>query len=252
MIRTAPFGFPALVVALASVCACSGKDTHDGAAPGASGSAGSGGQGAAAGAPNYIVTQLNVGMGGGAPSNCLPRPLQPLSDSTLGIEVPCSIVEASYNDPGSGVSCGPCAAEQGRAAVEATLRNAVVREMQAHAECDQPGAQACADYCFCTILQETGAAADTCRQDPVAAATTPFVPPGFCYISDADVGAMCSADPDCLTGTCSAGTCAASAALANCASNQQQLLGFVSGLGPSGQAVPTPSTGSLTFIGCSQ
>ncbi|HEY4157319.1 MAG TPA: hypothetical protein VGM29_04445, partial [Polyangiaceae bacterium] len=72
-----------LVVGLASVCACSGKAAHDGAAPGASGSTGSGGQGAGGGAPNYIVTPFTAGAGGGAPMACLPRPLQPLSDSTL-------------------------------------------------------------------------------------------------------------------------------------------------------------------------
>jgi hypothetical protein len=128
-------------------------------------------------------------------------------------EVACQVVETSAS------SCD--CSEPGRAPVDPNLVTAIRVSLQSHGDCGASGQTACAGFCMCEIVQESGVAAMACKSDPAAADAS--VPAGFCYANDP-----------------------ASPALAQCPSNQKQKLLFVS---PSGEATPTP--GSVLFLACS-
>ncbi|HEY4157320.1 MAG TPA: hypothetical protein VGM29_04450, partial [Polyangiaceae bacterium] len=196
-----------------------------------------------------ILNRLKVALRGRCLTQELDEQAVNPSDPSQGLTVPCTVVEAT---PLSGAACGDCVAADGRSDVAASLLTKVQANMQTEGQCDVAGAPACSSFCYCQILQESGAAADACRRDPVTAASSSSVPPGFCYISGSSIDAHCTSDAECSTGTCSAATstCVESAALAQCPASQRHLLGFVSGTGASGSLVRTPAQGAVTFLAC--
>jgi hypothetical protein len=130
-------------------------------------------------------------------------------------EVACQVVETS---------AGSCdCSKPGRAPVDPNLVTSIRVSLQSDGNCGASGQTACASFCMCEIVQESGVAATACKADPVAAAADTSVPAGFCYANDP-----------------------ASPALAQCPSNQKQKLLFVS---PSTE--PTPTPGSVLFLACS-
>jgi hypothetical protein len=129
-------------------------------------------------------------------------------------EVACQVVETS---------AGSCdCSKPGRAPVDPNLVTSIRVSLQSDGNCGASGQTACASFCMCEIVQESGVAATACKADPVAAAADTSVPAGFCYANDP-----------------------ASPALAQCPSNQKQKLLFVS---PSTE--PTPTPGSVLFLAC--
>ncbi len=142
---------------------------------------------------------------------CLPRQLAVEPDGT----VQCEVIEAK---PGTCDCTIP-----GRSAADPGIQPAVVAQLEASGVCgNNPGQQPCSGFCMCQIDQETGNNATLCKQDPTDANITL---PGYCYIDDPN-----------------------SKALANCPSNEKQLLGFVSTSGAN--PVQTPLSGSTAFIAC--
>jgi hypothetical protein len=194
---------------------------------------------------NPAVASILDAMKTGLQGRCLPRPLDAqvidAKNPALGTSVPCVVLEAR---PKHGVACPACDPAQGRTEANPAVIPDAIDQMKQRGQCDL-GAQACSDFCFCNILEETGAAADACKQDPTVAGTMTGVPPGYCYISNADVGKACARDADCESGSCAANVCVKSKALTNCHPDQQQLLGFVSTAD-----VPTPAKGAYGFIAC--
>jgi hypothetical protein len=149
-------------------------------------------------------------------AGCLPimLPIDTNPASPTFGEVACQVVETS---------AGPCdCSEPGRAPVDPNLVTSIRVSLQADGKCGATGQAACASFCMCEIVQESGVAATSCKADPVAAAADTSVPAGFCYANDP-----------------------ASPALAQCPSNQKQKLLFVS---PSTE--PTPTPGSVLFLAC--
>ena len=174
-----------------------------GSAGSSAGSAGSAGHGGGALFINQLLT--------GNPDLCLPRVLP--VDKASG-QITCDIVEAVAHS----CSC----ASAGRAQTDAAHVSGIQSIMKSNGACGVSGQPACADFCMCQILQETGASSAACKADAVAAGMSATTSPGFCYVDDP-----------------------ASPQLASCPSNEKQKLLFVS---KSNQA--TPSAGALVFLAC--
>ena len=142
---------------------------------------------------------------------CLPRSLD-TSGSPTG-QIACQIVEAQ--------KAGKCDCGQpGRSPADPGVVPAVFKQLQASGACGTASGQTPCDatgFCMCQINQEAGADLAACQANQA-----PSVP-GFCYINDPN-----------------------SPALANCASNQKQLLRFVG----DGSTL-TPARGASTFLTCS-
>ena len=142
---------------------------------------------------------------------CLPRKLTVGKDGN----VPCTVIEAK---PGTCDCTIP-----GRGPASSQIQPAVLAQLKALGTCGNPGQQLqCSEFCMCEILQESGNNAALCKEDPADPGITA---PGYCYISDPN-----------------------SKALANCPSNQRQLLGFVSTAGAN--PAQTPLKGATAVIAC--
>jgi hypothetical protein len=87
--------------------------------------------------------------------------------------VPCHVIEATVG------SCD-CSAAIGREAADASLAEAVRRELRGNGRCDSPSGPPCAEVCIREIVQLGGEALATCQSDAGAAG-----PPGFCYVDPA-------------------------------------------------------------------
>lgn len=110
----------------------------------------------------------------------------------------------------------------GRAAVSAGVAAGVRKQITDAGQCGASGQPDCSSFCLCEISQEVGAAETKCEADPVAAASDPTVPPGFCYDHDPTLPA-----------------------LASCPTGEQAKVLFVS---PA--ADPTPASGTSVFLAC--
>ena len=167
----------------------------------------------AAGAPSGPVLIDLLSEAGGCLARALPVDTNTASP-TFG-QVTCQIVEASA---AAACNCG----KPGRAAVSLGVATGVRQQLMGAGDCGASGQPDCTSFCLCEILQEVGAPETKCQADPVAAATDPTVPPGFCYDDDPT-----------------------SLAVASCPTGEQRTLLFVS---PG--ANPTPAPGSQVFLAC--
>jgi hypothetical protein len=87
--------------------------------------------------------------------------------------VPCHVLEATVG------SCD-CNAAIGREAADASLAEAVRRELRRNGRCDSTSGPPCAEVCIREIVQLGGEALATCQSEAGAAG-----PPGFCYVDPA-------------------------------------------------------------------
>ena len=149
------------VILAAAGCGSSGDDD--------SGTAGTGGSSTVT---NVYISSIRVTPG---TPNCLPRPLTVSTDGTIAAG--CSLIEARATAP----DCS-CDTAHGRvllptgSPVPASTREFLHNE----SACDQTGQAACADFCFCALVEFSGNEQHVC-QTSVADPGTQY---GFCYLDD--------------------------------------------------------------------
>lgn len=172
--------------------------------------------GPAASDPNYgynpavgaIIERLKEALQG----KCLPRPLEPNTDTTSPEygQVQCKVIEAQQN----GCNC----AAAGRAPTDDQILAAVRTQLKSSGNCGNTGQPKCETWCTCEILQSKGDDLAKCQSGQAPST------PGYCYVNKA-------LDKAGLTDKCPA--------------NTPQLLRFAEAGG-----TPTPAQGSVAFIAC--
>jgi hypothetical protein len=200
------------LAALAVHMGCGGDDDgHE--SPPAAGSGGAGGAGATGGATsqNVFVDILPADESG-----CLPRALIP--DETAGSDsygqVPCSVLEATFEVP---CSCDAA----GRISADTVFVGPSRGRLEAAGACNGASGQTCDTLCLCEIEQLGGEDLTRCQNELDASD-----PAGFCYIDES----LDFTNPELV---------------ADCPAERRQRLRF---LDPSGQ---TPRSGATVLIACS-
>jgi len=199
------------VFALAGAALTACGNAGDASGKGTGGAAGS----SAAPSKNLYVAEVR-GFGG-----CLVRPLAPGTDGRIS----CGLTEAHAS---GGSACPACGASPGRSEVAdaADVVPAVREYLMNVGLCGQDGEPACSDFCYCDLLQFSGAELLTCESSE----TDPGTQEGFCYVDPA-VDANGDGTPD-----------ANPALLAKCDTADRRILRYM--------GTHVPASDGLVFLSC--